>query len=56
MYIMGDQMYCRICAKVVNHVQKSTVLELISSAAHRSRKKQEKKQAAEAQSQSNRPI
>ena len=56
MYIMGDQMYWRFCAKVVNHVRKSTVLEHIGSAAHRSRKEQEKKQAAEAQSQSNRPI
>ena len=53
---MGYRMYCRFCAKVVNHVRKSTVLEHIGSAAHRSRKEQEKKQAAEAQSQSNRPI
>ena len=56
MYIMDDRMYCRFCASVVNHVRKSTVLEHIGSAAHRSRKEQEKKQAAEAQSQSNKPI
>ena len=49
-------MYCRFRAKVVNHVQKNTVLEHIGSAAYQSRKEQVKKQAAEAQSQSNRPI
>ena len=42
-YIMGDQMYCRFCAIVVNHVRKSMVVERIGSAAHQSRKKQEKK-------------
>ena len=56
MNIMDDRMYCQFCAKVVNHVRKSTVLEHIGSAAHRLHKAQEKKQAAEAQSQSNRPI